>query len=67
MDFEFIERIQKISLTVEEERAIEVQVHHCKQALEFQVFSWTNKIRRLTSHLELHRKDYSSQRSEEVV
>jgi len=29
---------------------------------EFQVFSWTNKIRRLTSHLELHRKDYLSQR-----
>nr|YP_009580747.1 ribosomal protein S15 [Aquilegia coerulea]YP_009580828.1 ribosomal protein S15 [Aquilegia ecalcarata]YP_009744550.1 ribosomal protein S15 [Aquilegia rockii]YP_010029424.1 ribosomal protein S15 [Aquilegia barnebyi]YP_010187599.1 ribosomal protein S15 [Aquilegia yabeana]YP_010187680.1 ribosomal protein S15 [Aquilegia kansuensis]YP_010187761.1 ribosomal protein S15 [Aquilegia yangii]QBK50739.1 ribosomal protein S15 [Urophysa rockii]QBK48388.1 ribosomal protein S15 [Aquilegia coerulea]QBK48 len=29
---------------------------------EFQVFSFTNKIRRLTSHLELHRKDYLSQR-----
>nr|YP_009419200.1 30S ribosomal protein S15 [Diospyros dumetorum]ASM45590.1 30S ribosomal protein S15 [Diospyros dumetorum] len=28
----------------------------------FQVFSFTNKIRRLTSHLELHKKDYSSQR-----
>nr|YP_011032899.1 ribosomal protein S15 [Nitraria sibirica]YP_011032987.1 ribosomal protein S15 [Nitraria roborowskii]QHE65795.1 ribosomal protein S15 [Nitraria tangutorum]QUL61489.1 ribosomal protein S15 [Nitraria sphaerocarpa]QHE65635.1 ribosomal protein S15 [Nitraria roborowskii]QHE65715.1 ribosomal protein S15 [Nitraria sibirica]QKY75679.1 ribosomal protein S15 [Nitraria tangutorum] len=31
-------------------------------SVEFQVFSFTNRIRRLTSHLELHRKDYSSQR-----
>nr|YP_010216627.1 ribosomal protein S15 [Stachyurus chinensis]YP_010216711.1 ribosomal protein S15 [Stachyurus retusus]YP_010571621.1 ribosomal protein S15 [Stachyurus himalaicus]UBS93708.1 ribosomal protein S15 [Stachyurus chinensis]UBS93792.1 ribosomal protein S15 [Stachyurus chinensis]UBS93876.1 ribosomal protein S15 [Stachyurus retusus]UZH32881.1 ribosomal protein S15 [Stachyurus himalaicus]WIL99020.1 ribosomal protein S15 [Stachyurus chinensis] len=31
-------------------------------SVESQVFSFTNKIRRLTSHLELHRKDYSSQR-----
>nr|YP_009272306.1 ribosomal protein S15 [Diospyros oleifera]AJF94275.1 ribosomal protein S15 [Diospyros oleifera]WLN31972.1 ribosomal protein S15 [Diospyros kaki var. silvestris] len=31
-------------------------------SVEFQVFSFTNKIRRLTSHLELHKKDYSSQR-----
>nr|YP_010502200.1 ribosomal protein S15 [Cordia dichotoma]UXC96412.1 ribosomal protein S15 [Cordia dichotoma]WIL97103.1 ribosomal protein S15 [Cordia dichotoma] len=30
-------------------------------SVEFQVFSFTNKIRRLTSHLELHKKDYSSQ------
>uniref|UniRef100_UPI003002BF6D ribosomal protein S15 n=1 Tax=Senegalia pennata TaxID=1341699 RepID=UPI003002BF6D len=30
--------------------------------IEFQVFNLTNKIRRLTSHLELHRKDYLSQR-----
>nr|YP_010756796.1 ribosomal protein S15 [Hermannia pinnata]YP_010756806.1 ribosomal protein S15 [Hermannia pinnata]UNV38514.1 ribosomal protein S15 [Hermannia pinnata]UNV38524.1 ribosomal protein S15 [Hermannia pinnata] len=29
---------------------------------EFQIVSFTNKIRRLTSHLELHRKDYLSQR-----
>nr|YP_010456527.1 ribosomal protein S15 [Parnassia gansuensis]UUA67649.1 ribosomal protein S15 [Parnassia gansuensis]UUA69151.1 ribosomal protein S15 [Parnassia gansuensis] len=29
---------------------------------EFQVFRFTNKIRRLTSHLELHRKDFLSQR-----
>nr|YP_009166929.1 ribosomal protein S15 [Osyris alba]YP_009860300.1 ribosomal protein S15 [Osyris wightiana]ALC75229.1 ribosomal protein S15 [Osyris alba]QKV09640.1 ribosomal protein S15 [Osyris wightiana]QKV09713.1 ribosomal protein S15 [Pyrularia edulis] len=34
-----------------------------KGSVEFQVFSFTNKIRRLTSHLELHRKDYLSQRS----
>nr|YP_010180597.1 ribosomal protein S15 [Maerua crassifolia]QVD40016.1 ribosomal protein S15 [Maerua crassifolia] len=33
-----------------------------KGSIEFQVFSFTNKVRRLTSHLELHRKDYSSQR-----
>nr|YP_010467721.1 ribosomal protein S15 [Myrtus communis]UVF29727.1 ribosomal protein S15 [Myrtus communis] len=31
-------------------------------SVEFQVFRFTNKIRRLTSHLELHRKDYLSQR-----
>nr|YP_010928506.1 ribosomal protein S15 [Lafoensia nummularifolia]WKK47528.1 ribosomal protein S15 [Lafoensia nummularifolia] len=31
-------------------------------SVEFQVVSFTNKIRRLTSHLELHRKDYLSQR-----
>nr|YP_010457762.1 ribosomal protein S15 [Parnassia foliosa]UUA68972.1 ribosomal protein S15 [Parnassia foliosa] len=29
---------------------------------EFQVFRFTNKIRRLTSHFELHRKDFLSQR-----
>nr|YP_010380890.1 ribosomal protein S15 [Ranunculus yunnanensis]YP_010443118.1 ribosomal protein S15 [Ranunculus membranaceus]UDH59966.1 ribosomal protein S15 [Ranunculus yunnanensis]UTE81366.1 ribosomal protein S15 [Ranunculus membranaceus] len=33
-----------------------------KGSVEFQVFSFTNKIRRLTSHLELHRKDFLSQR-----
>nr|YP_010119791.1 ribosomal protein S15 [Hemsleya zhejiangensis]YP_010950836.1 ribosomal protein S15 [Hemsleya amabilis]QRC26961.1 ribosomal protein S15 [Hemsleya zhejiangensis]WMI39458.1 ribosomal protein S15 [Hemsleya amabilis] len=31
-------------------------------SVEFQVFSFTNKIRRLTSHLQLHKKDYLSQR-----
>nr|YP_009769810.1 ribosomal protein S15 [Templetonia retusa]QIT00512.1 ribosomal protein S15 [Templetonia retusa] len=31
-------------------------------SVEFQVFNFTNKIRRLTLHLELHRKDYLSQR-----
>nr|YP_009442280.1 ribosomal protein S15 [Iodes cirrhosa]ATN95363.1 ribosomal protein S15 [Iodes cirrhosa] len=31
-------------------------------SVEFQVFSFTTKIRRLTFHLELHKKDYSSQR-----
>nr|AKR81079.1 ribosomal protein S15 [Pentastemona sumatrana] len=33
-----------------------------KGSVEFQVFSFTNKIRRLTSHLELHKKDFFSQR-----
>nr|WIL97686.1 ribosomal protein S15 [Flueggea virosa] len=31
-------------------------------SVEFQIVSFTNKIRRLTLHLELHRKDYLSQR-----
>nr|YP_009996425.1 ribosomal protein S15 [Euscaphis japonica]QNQ65799.1 ribosomal protein S15 [Euscaphis japonica] len=31
-------------------------------SIESQIVSFTNKIRRLTSHLEFHRKDYSSQR-----
>lgn len=34
-----------------------------KGSVEFQIFNLTNKIRKLTSHLELHRKDYFSQRS----
>nr|YP_009721462.1 ribosomal protein S15 [Ochagavia carnea]QGN04092.1 ribosomal protein S15 [Fascicularia bicolor subsp. bicolor]QGN04438.1 ribosomal protein S15 [Ochagavia carnea] len=33
-----------------------------KGSVEFQVFSFTNKIRRLTSHLKLHKKDFLSQR-----
>nr|YP_009893124.1 ribosomal protein S15 [Chamira circaeoides]QKK39497.1 ribosomal protein S15 [Chamira circaeoides]QWT70194.1 ribosomal protein S15 [Chamira circaeoides] len=33
-----------------------------KGSVEFQIFSFTNKIRRLTSHLELHRKDDLSRR-----
>nr|YP_010291594.1 ribosomal protein S15 [Rapatea paludosa]ULQ67601.1 ribosomal protein S15 [Rapatea paludosa] len=31
-------------------------------SVEFQVFSFTSKIRRLTSHLELHKKDFLSRR-----
>nr|YP_009975515.1 ribosomal protein S15 [Drypetes longifolia]QNK04856.1 ribosomal protein S15 [Drypetes longifolia] len=31
-------------------------------SFEFQIVRFTNKIGRLTSHLELHRKDYSSER-----
>nr|QXO03742.1 ribosomal protein S15 [Goodyera malipoensis] len=31
-------------------------------SVEFQVFLFTNKIRRLTSHLELHKRDFLSQR-----
>nr|YP_010576878.1 ribosomal protein S15 [Orostachys malacophylla]YP_010576962.1 ribosomal protein S15 [Orostachys iwarenge]YP_010577046.1 ribosomal protein S15 [Orostachys chongsunensis]QYJ56623.1 ribosomal protein S15 [Orostachys iwarenge f. magna]UZN44551.1 ribosomal protein S15 [Orostachys malacophylla var. ramosa]UZN44634.1 ribosomal protein S15 [Orostachys malacophylla]UZN44718.1 ribosomal protein S15 [Orostachys iwarenge]UZN44802.1 ribosomal protein S15 [Orostachys chongsunensis] len=33
-----------------------------KGSVEFQVVNFTKQIRRLTSHLELHRKDYLSQR-----
>nr|YP_009772909.1 ribosomal protein S15 [Avicennia marina]QIZ11455.1 ribosomal protein S15 [Avicennia marina] len=32
-------------------------------SVEFQVFGFTTKINKLTSHLELHKKDSSSQRS----
>nr|QXI89114.1 ribosomal protein S15 [Sinogentiana souliei] len=31
-------------------------------SVDFQILSFTNKIRRLTSHLELHKKDFLSQR-----
>ena len=31
-------------------------------SVEFQIFKFTDRIRRLTSHFELHRKDYLSQR-----
>nr|YP_009486517.1 ribosomal protein S15 [Bauhinia brachycarpa]AWB12740.1 ribosomal protein S15 [Bauhinia brachycarpa] len=31
-------------------------------SVEFQVLNFTTKIQRLTSHLELHKKDYLSQR-----
>nr|YP_010850258.1 ribosomal protein S15 [Lobelia zeylanica]YP_010850274.1 ribosomal protein S15 [Lobelia zeylanica]WGH11725.1 ribosomal protein S15 [Lobelia zeylanica]WGH11726.1 ribosomal protein S15 [Lobelia zeylanica] len=31
-------------------------------SVEFQVVSFTNKIQRLTSHLQLHKKDYLSER-----
>nr|AZN62289.1 ribosomal protein S15 [Echinocodon lobophyllus]AZN62290.1 ribosomal protein S15 [Echinocodon lobophyllus] len=31
-------------------------------SVEFQVVSFTNKIQRLTSHFQLHKKDYLSQR-----
>nr|YP_010040474.1 ribosomal protein S15 [Sedum emarginatum]QOZ39856.1 ribosomal protein S15 [Sedum emarginatum] len=31
-------------------------------SVQFQVVNFTQQIRRLTSHLELHRKDYLSQR-----
>nr|UDZ61286.1 ribosomal protein S15 [Stratiotes aloides] len=36
-------------------------------SVEFQVFSFTNKIRKLTLHLELHKKDFSSQRGLRVI
>lgn len=31
-------------------------------SIKFQVFSYTNKIGRLSLHLELHKKDYPSKR-----
>lgn len=31
-------------------------------SVEFQVFRFSNRIKRLTSHLKLHKKDYSSER-----
>ncbi|KAJ4739131.1 hypothetical protein LUZ62_005467 [Rhynchospora pubera] len=34
-----------------------------KGSVEFQVFSFTNKIQRLTSHFELHKKDFVSERA----
>nr|YP_010712279.1 ribosomal protein S15 [Corydalis ternata]UGO88567.1 ribosomal protein S15 [Corydalis ternata]WDA92934.1 ribosomal protein S15 [Corydalis ternata] len=33
-----------------------------KGSVEFQVFSFTNKLKKITSHLKLHKKDYLSQR-----
>ncbi|KAL4198728.1 hypothetical protein AMTRI_Chr03g47520 [Amborella trichopoda] len=33
-----------------------------KGSVEFQVLCFTDKIRKLTSHLELHKKDFLSQR-----
>ena len=36
-------------------------------SVEFQVFNFTNKIRRLTSHFELHPKDYLSQRGLRLI
>nr|YP_010547342.1 ribosomal protein S15 [Tipularia japonica]UYK52398.1 ribosomal protein S15 [Tipularia japonica] len=36
-------------------------------SVEFQVFHFTNKIRRLTSHLELHKRDFLSQRGLRII
>nr|DBA09285.1 TPA_asm: ribosomal protein S15 [Corydalis lupinoides]DBA09288.1 TPA_asm: ribosomal protein S15 [Corydalis lupinoides] len=33
-----------------------------KGSIEFQVFSFTKKLKKVTSHLKLHKKDYLSQR-----
>nr|YP_010712991.1 ribosomal protein S15 [Corydalis ledebouriana]WDA93736.1 ribosomal protein S15 [Corydalis ledebouriana] len=33
-----------------------------KGSVEFQVLSFTNKLKKVTSHLKLHKKDYLSQR-----
>nr|YP_010528770.1 ribosomal protein S15 [Thecopus maingayi]UXW65892.1 ribosomal protein S15 [Thecopus maingayi] len=36
-------------------------------SVEFQVFHFTNKIRRLTSHLRLHKRDFLSQRGLRII
>nr|QEV85431.1 ribosomal protein S15 [Basiphyllaea corallicola] len=36
-------------------------------SIEFQVFHFTSKIRRLTSHLELHKRDFLSQRGLRII
>nr|YP_009861176.1 ribosomal protein S15 [Lasia spinosa]QIU82867.1 ribosomal protein S15 [Lasia spinosa] len=38
-----------------------------KGSVEFQVFSFTNRIRRLTAHLELYKKDFLSQRGLKII
>nr|YP_010532434.1 ribosomal protein S15 [Adonidia merrillii]UXX43347.1 ribosomal protein S15 [Adonidia merrillii] len=38
-----------------------------KGSVEFQVLSFTSKIRRLTSHLELHKRDFLSQRGLRII
>nr|YP_009697829.1 ribosomal protein S15 [Cornus canadensis]YP_009697913.1 ribosomal protein S15 [Cornus suecica]YP_009697997.1 ribosomal protein S15 [Cornus unalaschkensis]QEJ84896.1 ribosomal protein S15 [Cornus canadensis]QEJ84980.1 ribosomal protein S15 [Cornus suecica]QEJ85064.1 ribosomal protein S15 [Cornus unalaschkensis] len=42
--------------------AISQEKEEKRGSVEFQVFMFTNKIQRLTSHLKLHKKDYLSQR-----
>nr|YP_010178390.1 ribosomal protein S15 [Phragmipedium besseae]QUV74419.1 ribosomal protein S15 [Phragmipedium besseae]WAN80458.1 ribosomal protein S15 [Phragmipedium besseae] len=36
-------------------------------SVEFQVFHFTSNIRRLTSHLELHKRDFLSQRGLRII
>nr|YP_010724325.1 ribosomal protein S15 [Moraea spathulata]WDW31452.1 ribosomal protein S15 [Moraea spathulata] len=36
-------------------------------SVEFQVLGFTNKIRKLTLHLELHKKDFLSQRGLHII
>nr|YP_009247546.1 ribosomal protein S15 [Tahina spectabilis]YP_009248747.1 ribosomal protein S15 [Chuniophoenix nana]YP_010531833.1 ribosomal protein S15 [Chuniophoenix hainanensis]AMW65513.1 ribosomal protein S15 [Tahina spectabilis]AMW66799.1 ribosomal protein S15 [Chuniophoenix nana]UXX42574.1 ribosomal protein S15 [Chuniophoenix hainanensis]WGM65736.1 ribosomal protein S15 [Chuniophoenix hainanensis]WGM65822.1 ribosomal protein S15 [Chuniophoenix nana] len=38
-----------------------------KGSVEFQVLSFTSKIRRLTSHLKLHKRDFLSQRGLRII
>nr|YP_010858998.1 ribosomal protein S15 [Attalea cohune]WGM72826.1 ribosomal protein S15 [Attalea cohune] len=38
-----------------------------KGSVELQVLSFTSKIRRLTSHLELHKRDFLSQRGLRII
>nr|YP_010275008.1 ribosomal protein S15 [Nonea vesicaria]UJV31790.1 ribosomal protein S15 [Nonea vesicaria] len=52
---------QEENLVTKEENSVSSQEEN-KGSVEFQVLSFTNKIRKLTSHLELHKKDYLAQR-----
>nr|YP_009470036.1 ribosomal protein S15 [Eulophia zollingeri]AVF91742.1 ribosomal protein S15 [Eulophia zollingeri] len=36
-------------------------------SVEFQVFHFTSKIRKLTSHLEFHKRDFLSQRGLQII
>lgn len=36
-------------------------------SVEFQVFNFTNKIRKLTLHLKLHKRDFLSQRGLRII
>nr|YP_009747912.1 ribosomal protein S15 [Habenaria flagellifera]QII89592.1 ribosomal protein S15 [Habenaria flagellifera] len=36
-------------------------------SVEFQVFNFTSKIRKLTLHLELHKRDFLSQRGLRII
>nr|AKF01055.1 ribosomal protein S15 [Attalea speciosa] len=38
-----------------------------KGSVDLQVLSFTSKIRRLTSHLELHKRDFLSQRGLRII
>jgi len=54
--FSFMVKNSFISVISQEEK------EENRGSVEFQIFSFTNRIRRLTSHLQLHKKDYLSQR-----
>nr|YP_009630744.1 ribosomal protein S15 [Eriocaulon buergerianum]QBS14234.1 ribosomal protein S15 [Eriocaulon buergerianum]UVH66163.1 ribosomal protein S15 [Eriocaulon australe]UVH67947.1 ribosomal protein S15 [Eriocaulon australe] len=44
------------SIISQEEKEVKIN------SIEFQVLSFTNKIRKITSHLKFHKKDFLSQR-----
>nr|UVH67862.1 ribosomal protein S15 [Eriocaulon tonkinense] len=50
--------IKSIFSSIISQKEKEVKIH----SIEFQVLSFTNKIRKITSHLKLHKKDFLSQR-----
>jgi small subunit ribosomal protein S15 len=51
----------------EKEEKVKEEKEENRGSVEFQVFSFTNKIRRLASHLELHKKDFSSERGLRIL